>query len=999
MKFELAKMKILWFFLLAVLTLPVFSQEKSITGTVYDATSKEPLIGVTVVVEGTFNGVATNFDGKYTLKVAPGQKLIFSFVGYVSQIVPVGQLNELNVGLVNQTLGLEEVVVIGYGTVKKSDATGAVSTVTSKDFAKGGITSPQELIVGKSAGTVITSNGGAPGAGSTIRIRGGSSMSASNDPLIIIDGFPVSNSGISGLANPLSTINPNDIETFTVLKDASATAIYGSRASNGVILVTTKKGSAGKPMKVDYNGSFSANTVPAYVDVLSGDEFREMSLDLASKNAVGLNLSSLNRLGQENTNWQKEIYHTAMAQDHNVSISGGVKTMPYRVSLGYTDQDGILKTTNMERSTLAIGLDPSFFDNHLKININLKGSYTEQNFGEQGAVGSAVAFDPTQPVYNGNTKFGGFYTWINLSDVLPDGTMDPNGSPNPIGVSNPVALLYQTDNKSVVKRSLGNAQFDYKFHFLPELRANLNVGYDYFTTKGHNNATNDAAFTYRNGIGRKNDYTQSGKSELLDFYLNYVKEIASIKSKIDVTAGYSWQHFYKEGTSYVRNGDETQISDDSEFINENYLVSFFGRLNYTLMDRYLLTVTVRDDGSSRFSSENRWGVFPAAALAWKIKDEPFMKNVKAFSDLKVRLGWGITGQQDIGNDYPYLPVYRESTATAQYQFGNTFYKTLRPNAYDANIKWEETSTYNIGLDYGFMQNRFTGTIDVYKRETMDLLNFIPIAAGSNFSNYLTTNVGNLENKGIEFSINGQIIQKKDLNWSFGFNAAYNENKITKLTITDDPNYTGVDVGLIGGGVGNFIQNQRVGFPANSFYVFQQVYGSNGMPIEGLYVDRTGSGGTVTSNNLNKYHYEKPAPDYTLGINSRIEYKQYDFSFSGRANIGNYAYNNVASGALYSTVYNQSGFYNNVPTLLNNAKFTNTQYFSDFYVENASFFRMDNMSVGYNFDQYVKTRLSFTVQNAFTITNYKGLDPEVDGGIDNNFYPRPRVFVLGVNLTF
>jgi iron complex outermembrane receptor protein len=577
--------------------------------------------------------------------------------------------------------------------------------------------------------------------------------------------------------------------------------------------------------------------------------------------------------------------------------------------------------------------------------------------------------------------------------------MDPNGSPNPIGVSNPVALLYQTDNKSVVKRSLGNAQFDYKFHFLPELRANLNVGYDYFTTKGHNNATNDAAFTYRNGIGRKNDYTQSGKSQLLDFYLNYVKDITSIKSKIDVTAGYSWQHFYKEGTSYVRNGDETQISDDSEFINENYLVSFFGRLNYTLMDRYLLTVTVRDDGSSRFSSANRWGVFPAAALAWKIKDEPFMKNVKAFSDLKVRLGWGITGQQDIGNDYPYLPVYRESTATAQYQFGNTFYKTLRPNAYDANIKWEETSTYNIGLDYGFMQNRFTGTIDVYKRETKDLLNFIPIAAGSNFSNYLTTNVGNLENKGIEFSINGQIIQKRDLNWSFGFNAAYNENKITKLTITDDPNYTGVDVGLIGGGVGNFIQNQRVGFPANSFYVFQQVYGSNGMPIEGLYVDRTGSGGTVTSNNLNKYHYKKPAPDYTIGINSRIEYKQYDFSFSGRANIGNYAYNNVASGALYSTVYNQSGFYNNVPTLINNAKFTNTQYFSDFYVENASFFRMDNMSVGYNFDQYVKTRLSFTVQNAFTITNYKGLDPEVDGGIDNNFYPRPRVFVLGVNLTF
>ena len=836
-------------------------------------------------------------------------------------------------------------------------------------------------------------------------------MSANNDPLIIIDGFPVSSSLISGLANPLTTINPNDIETFTVLKDASATAIYGSRASNGVILITTKKGNAGKPMKIEYNGTMSVNTVPAYMNVMSGDEFRAMALDLASKNAVGLTMNSLSRLGNENTNWQKEIYHTAMAQDHNISISGGIKTMPYRASLGYTNQDGILKTTNMERSTLAIGLDPTFFDSHLKVSVNLKGSYTKQNFGDEGAVGSAVYYDPTQPVYNGNTKFGGFYTWVNLSDVLPNGSMDPNGSPNPIGVSNPVAMLYQTDNRSTVQRSLGNAQFDYKFHFLPDLRANLNLGYDYFTTKGHNNSPDNAAFTFRNGIGKKNDYTQAGKSQLLDFYLNYVKEIKAVRSKIDATAGYSWQHFYKDGSSFVRNGDETQVSENSKYINENYLISFFGRLNYTLLDRYLLTVTVRDDGSSRFSSANRWGLFPAAALAWKVKDETFLKNVSAVSDLKLRLGWGITGQQDIvgNNDYPYLPVYRGSTATAQYQLGNTFYNTLRPNPYDANIKWEQTATYNVGLDFGFLKNRITGSIDAYKRETKDLLNFIPIAAGSNFSNFLTTNVGNLENKGIELSLNGQIITSKNLNWSVGFNAAYNENKITKLTKTDDPNYTGVDVGGIGGGVGNFIQNQRVGFPVNSFYVFQQVYGSNGMPIEGLYVDRTGTGGTVTSNNLNKYHYKKPAPDYTLGINSRIAYKQIDFSFSGRASIGNYVYNNVASGALYSTVYNQSGFFNNIPKQVNNAKFTNTQYFSDFYVENASFFKMDNMSIGYNFEQYVKTRLSFTVQNVFTITKYKGLDPEVDTGvddkgvhnqgIDNNFYPRPRIFVLGVNLTF
>ena len=739
------------------------AQQSVLTGKVTDSSSGESLPGVSIVVKGTTNGTITNIDGIFSLGVKKGDVIQFSFVGYKTQEIVANAQKNLTVALAVDNAELQEVVVIGYGQVKKSDATGSVSTVSSKDFNKGGIASPQDLIVGKSAGTVITSSGGAPGSGSTIRIRGGSSMSASNDPLIIIDGFPVSNSGISGLANPLSTINPNDIETFTVLKDASATAIYGSRASNGVILITTKKGVVGKPVQIEYNGTMSVNTIPAYMDVMSGDQLRSLAYDLASKGAVGLSMGSLGRLGTQNTNWQKEIYQTAFAHDHNVNVSGGMKNMPYRVSLGYTNQDGILKTTNMERTTLAVGLNPSLLDNQLKISINLKGSYTKQNFGDQGAVGSAVAYDPTQPVRNGNTKFGGYTTWINLADVLPDGSMDPNGSPNPIGVANPVALLNQTDNRSTVQRSLGNVQFDYKIPFLPDLRANLNVGYDYFKTKGHNNATNDAAFTYRNGIGRLNDYDQTGTTQLLDFYLNYVKEIPSIKSKVDVTGGYSWQYFYKDGSQFVRNGDGTQVSSDrktSKFINENYLVSFFGRLNYTLMDRYLVTFTLRDDGSSRFSKANRWGLFPAAALAWKIKEESFLKDVAAVSDLKLRLGWGITGQQDIGNDYPYLPVYRESTPTAQYQLGNTFYNTLRPNPYDANIKWEQTATYNVGLDFGFLKNRITGTIDAYKRDTKDLLNFIPIAAGSNFSNFLTTNVGNLENKGVEFSITGQIISKR-----------------------------------------------------------------------------------------------------------------------------------------------------------------------------------------------------------------------------------------------
>ncbi len=991
-------LKLFLFFAALLITTVGFGQKIKITGKVTDA-NKDGIPGASIVVVGTTVGTITDIDGNYFLDADPQSTLSFSFVGYKTLQVAVQNKTVINVQMEEESFGVDEVVVIGYGQVKKADATGSVTAVSSKDFNKGAITSPQDLLVGKTAGTVIMNSGGAPGSGAMIRIRGGSSMSASNDPLIIIDGFPVSNSGISGLANPLSTINPNDIETFTVLKDASATAIYGSRASNGVIIITTKKGVAGQPVKVEYNGLTSISTIPAYLDVLSGDEFRQLAYDLASKSSVGLSMGSLRRLGSENTNWQKEIYRNALAHDHNVNISGGLKAMPYRVSLGYTNQDGILKTTNMDRTTLAVGAEPVFLDNHLKVSFNLKGSYTKQNFGDEGAVGSAVFYDPTQPVMNGNTRFGGYFTWANLSDVLADGTMNPDGNPNPIGVSNPVALLEQTDNTSKVKRAIGTVQLDYKFHFLPELRANLNVGYDYFTTRGHNYAPQNAAFTFRSGIGRKNDYAQTGKTQLLDFYLNYVKELNSKLGKIDATAGYSWQHFYKDGKSFVRNWDGTQESDNSKFINENYLVSFFGRLNYTLLDRYLLTLTLRDDGSSRFSKDNRWGLFPAAALAWRIKDEPFLKNTKVISDLKLRLGWGITGQQDVGNDYPYLSVYRTSTATAQYQFGNTFYNTLRPDPYDANIKWEGTTTYNIGLDYGFVNNRIFGSIDVYKRMTEDLLNFIPIAAGSNFSNFLTTNVGNLENQGVEFSITGQAISKKDMNWNISFNASYNENKITKLTKTDDPNYTGVDVGLIGGGVGNFIQNQRVGYPFRSFFVFQQVYGSDGMPIEGLYVDRTGLGGVITSNNLNKYHYKKPAADVTTGISSRFSYKNFDFSFTGRACLGNYVYNNVASGALYSTVYNQSGFYNNVPSLINNSKFTNTQYFSDFYIENASFFKMDNMSAGYTFEKLLNAHLSFTVQNVFTITKYKGLDPEVSNGIDNNFYPRPRVFVLGLNLSF
>ncbi len=998
------RLPLLVFFFLFCTGSLMAQESNKISGKVTDVKDGTPLVGVTVSVKGTQQATITNYDGTYSIAVSrkTASYLVFSYMGYTKQEIAIEGKNVINVQLAATAEMLSEVVVVGYGTVRKTDATGSISAIGSKDFNKGAITSPQELLVGKSSGVVITSNGGAPGGGATIRIRGGSSMSASNDPLIVIDGVAIDSKSISGMSNPLSTINPNDIESFTVLKDASSTAIYGSRASNGVIIITTKKGKSGA-MELTYNGNVSLGQASNFIDVYTGDEYRALAQQLLASKLSGLSANALKRLGTANTDWQKEIYRTAIGHDHNLSASGTYLNTPYRVSLGYTDNNGILKTTNLKRNTMAISLDPTFFNNHLKASLNLKGVYSKENFGNTGAIGAATSFDPTQPVTNGNTKWGGYFTWVDLTDNLANGQMNPDGHPNGIGPSNPVALLNQTDNTSNVYRSIGNLKLDYKFHFLPDLSANMNLGYDYYDSKGHNNQPVNAPWTVRGGTGSFTDYTSKGKTQLFNFNLQYAKDLKSIESKIDVLAGYEWSHFWQSNYNWFRTS--TSTTDPITTPTEHFLLSYLGRVNYTLMDKYLLTVTVRDDNSSRFASGHREGIFPSAALAWKIKEESFLKDITAISELKLRLGYGITGQENIsGNDYPALAVYKLSETTAQYQFGNTFYSTLRPNAYDANIKWESTTTQNIGLDFGLFKDRITGSVDGYIRKTKDLINNIPIAAGSNFSNFLTTNVGNLENKGVEATLNFQAISKKDIFWTIGLNFSYNENKITKLTKTDDPNYAGVDFGAINGGVGQVIQNVRVGYPNNSFYVFQQVYGSNGMPIEGLYVDKTGLGGNVTGNDLNKYHYKKPAPDQTLGISSRFMYKKFDFSFSGRANIGNYVYNNYASSqANYSSFYSQSGFFNNLPKQISGTNFINPQYFSDYYVENASFFRMDNISCGYNFGdilgQKLKARLSFTVQNVFVITKYKGLDPEVDGGIDNNVYPRPRVFLLGVNLTF
>jgi TonB-linked SusC/RagA family outer membrane protein len=988
--------------------------QHTVVGRVTDSSDGSGLPGVNILEKGTSNGSLTDANGNYSINVPSDAILVYSFVGFQTQEVAVDGRTTVNVVMQIDATQLDEVVIVGYGEVKKEDLTGSVTAISSRDFNKGVLTSPQDLLVGKIAGVQVTTNSGAPGANATIRIRGGSSLSASNDPLIVIDGFPVDNKVIGGASNALASINPNDIESFTVLKDASATAIYGSRASNGVIIITTKKGKEGG-MQVSYNGNVSLSKPIDFFDVLSGDEYRELITELVEAGTVsGLNTSALERLGTANTDWQREVYRDAFSHDHNIAVSGTANSIPYRVSYGYTDQQGTLKTTYSKRHSLNVNISPSFLDDHLKVNVTAKASNTKNNFGNTGAVGAAVFFDPTQPVYNGNSRWGGYFTWVTDPD-------DPDSDPIDLSPTNPVALLDLTHNTSNVNRLLGNVQVDYRFHFLPELRVNLNAGLDYTESDGINNTDLIAPWATDVGEGQLINYTGENTAKLFDLYLNYAKELG--ESRIDATAGYSYQSFENRGSNFSRNGLKTkfydfELDDDGQpaprqYVPElTYLLSFFGRINYSYKDRYLLTLTYRTDGSSRFSEDNRWGSFPAAAFAWNIANERFMAPTKdVLSNLKLRLGYGITGQQNItipgspNSSYPYLPVYQISTNTARYQFGNTFYNTLRPNAYDGNIKWEETTTYNIGLDFGFLRDRITATIDVYKRETEDLLNNIQVAAGSNFSNFLWTNVGSLENKGVEVTINARVIEKNDLSWNVGFNFTHNQNEITGLLRTQDPNYEGVAVGGISGGVGNTVQIHTVGHPANAFYVFQQVFDQDGMPIEGLYVDRSGSGGNVASNGRNKYHKHSPYPDYLMGINTSLRYKNFDLFLAGRVSLGNYVYNNRASGTTYSALYINTGFFNNISPRIMDTEFLNPQYWSDIYVEDASFFKMDNISLGYTLSpgERFKARFSFTVQNAFTITDYTGIDPEVnngfDPGIDNNIYPRSRNFVLGVNLTY
>ncbi len=958
----------------------VLAQQVNVSGTVIDASDRSPLPGVNVIEKGTSNGTITDGNGNFSISVPGSATLIFSFVGYLPQEVPASRGTNITVNMEMDVFAIEEVVTIGYGTTRKEDATGSIATVSADDFNQGAITSPQELLMGKIAGVQITNGGGAPGEGVTIRIRGGSSLSASNAPLFVIDGMPIDNDGISGMRNPLNTIHPSDIETFTVLKDASAAAIYGSRASNGVIIITTKKGKMGKAFTVNYNGNVSLASPSKKVVVFSADALTTIVEDRYSGDA---NITGL--LGSGNTDWQKEIYQTAISHDHNLSFSGAVNTLPYRASIGYSGQKGILKTDGLQRFTGALSLNPSLLDDHLKIDLNVKAMHIKNQFGNRGAIGTSVAMDPTQEVYDSSSPYGGFFTWTN-----------PDGTPLFVATSNPVAQLELQNDRSTVNRIIGNIQLDYNLHFLPELRARLNLGLDKSKSDGKNDVSEEASWAFADG-GYKTIYDQNKSNELLDLYFDYSNDFGA--HRITAMAGYSWQHFYRDGSNLRTNVAGDNTFDESDYKTESYIVSFFGRANYVLMDKYLLTFTLRNDGSSRFAEENRWGLFPSAAFAWNIANEDFASST-VLSRLKLRLGWGVTGQQNItNNDYPYMPRYTLSEPTAQQQFGNTFWQTFRPEGYDANLKWEETTTYNIGLDYGFLNNRINGDLDMYYRKTEDLINIIPVPAGTNLTNRILTNVGDLENRGIEFSINGTAVSKTNVVWDIGFNITYNENKILKLLNVDDPTDPGVPVGGISGGVGNNIQIHSVGFPSYSFYVFEQVYDSDGSPIEGLYVDRNEDG---QINDADKYRYKKPAPDVFMGINSMLRVNNFDFSFAGRLSLGNYVYNNRFSGTSYQFI-GQSGYLSNTSTNVLETNFESVQYFSDHFIENGSFFRMDNMTMGYNFENISNTkarvRLYATGQNLFVISKYKGLDPEVFNGIDNNIYPRPRIFMLGVSLSY
>ncbi|WP_400190421.1 SusC/RagA family TonB-linked outer membrane protein [Hymenobacter sp. B81] len=969
----------------------------TVTGRVVDARG-QGLPGVTVRVEGTSLGSSTGPDGAFSIGGVPDgpQVLVVSFVGYQTVRLPftagAGQAITLNATLQENTTLLGEAVVVGYGTTRREDLTGAVATVSAREFVKGQVTSPEQLIQGKVAGVQITTGGGAPGEVSTIRVRGGSSLNASNDPLIVIDGVPVENSGINGAGNPLALVNPNDIETFTVLKDASATAIYGSRASNGVIIITTKKGVEGEKLRVNFSSQLSRAQNYGKVDVLSADEYRHLMSYAIAQGLVPDDRAAF--VGSASTDWQDAIYQTAWTTDNNLSVTGSAGRLPYRVSVGYLDQDGTLRTGNLKRNSASIGLSPRLLDNHLRLDLNVKGTWADWRFADQGAIGGAIRFNPTVPIKSGGDKFGGYYEWLDPADGV---------TPYSLTDRNPVALLNDKRDRSTVQRSIGNLQLDYQLHFLPDLHANVNLGYDISRSAGTVFIPAESSLAY-NIRGQSRRYRQEKNNKLLEAYLRYTKELGDHRA--EALAGHSYQDFYTYSPFYFERTAAGTLLDPNTLPqnpgkSQYTLLSFYGRLNYSFKDRYLLTGTLRADASSRFSPDNRWGYFPAASVAWRINQERFLVDNSTVSDLKLRLSYGLTGQQDVAGvagDYPYLRSYSIGGGSVRQIFGTDTIRTLRVGGQDPNLKWEQTATYDVGLDFGFFDNRLSGSADVYLRKTRDLLAVIPVPIGSNITPNLLTNIGSLENRGVELNLNYQVLRGERLNWLLNVNTTVNRSKITKLLLVEDPTYLGTAVGSIG----NFrnVQINTVGYAPNTFFLYQQKY-ENGKPLEGQYVDQNGDG---QINERDLVRSKTPAPKAILGLSSNLTYGKASLDFTVRANVGNYVYNNVdADRGNYAALNPGLPFVMNTVPDVYATGFRVPQPFSDYYLQDASFVRLQNITLGYDLGSLIKQattlRLTLAAQNVLVLTKYTGLDPERGNGIDNNFYPLPRTFTLGLNVGF
>lgn len=871
---------------------------------------------------------------------------------------------------------IEQVVLIGYGKQKKSDLTASVVSVTAKDF-NGGSTSPEQLILGKTPGVQVTGNSGAPGAGATIRLRGGSSF-INNDPLIVIDGVPIEVTGVSGASNLLASINPNDIESFDILKDASSAAIYGNRAANGVILITTKKGVAGR-LKVNFTTNMSVSTKMDNLDVMTANEFRNFVNTFASDEYKS-------KLGTAKTNWQDLIYQEAWGTDNNLAISGGVKWLPYRLSIGYNHQNGILKTNEFKRTSLGFNVNPKFFDNHLTINAGFKGSFMDTRFANEGAIGAAQQFDPTQPVYSSDPRFGGYNEW------LLNGDLNTNGTRNPLG------MLYATRNISSVYRFLPSLQLDYKFHFLPDLRWNVNVAYDYAKGEGVARTAANSGIGYFNK-GSYNNYENENTSKLFETYLNYVKKIGVVN--VDLMAGHSYQTTTTETPAITTYNGTGQNVTSQPFSGERTLLSYYGRAIFTIANKYIVTGTIRRDGSSNFyngTTDNLWGNFPSVALAWKINEESFLKDITSINTLKLRAGWGETGQQNVGGYYPAFARYNISSDGAQYQFGNQFYYLYRPEQNNPNLVWETMITKNIGLDFGFFNNRFNGSVDLFQKDSDNLIARVPVAAGG-LSNYNVLNVGKIENEGIEVNLNVVPVKTEKATWDLNFNFSKFNPVVTYISQDVSDDYI-IRTGGISGGTGNTIQGITKGQVLNAFYVYQQLYDTNGKPINGAYVDRNNDG---VFNESDKYFFHSPNPDAIFGFSTKFTYGNWDLGMSMRAVLGNYVYNNAAANSSIQDIASNDYLKNGEASVLN-YQFSSPQYFSDIFIEDASFLRMDNLSLGYNFGDFLgnnksNLRVTAMAQNLFVITNYTGVDPEVFGNIDNGFYQRPKVYSLGFNFQF